>query len=160
MDVTQLLGSLLRNSLQSNVNGQSQQRGQKCGKEPTGVISVTLGADERLEARYWENPILGTNEIRIGYTKPRISDRSKTGKPFHSYQLRHAFAEMEATYRVCEQALKNHIGQQINLTEPDRVVAQEVVKTFGGCFGSRAPAQPTIPADGSFDLSSLLINGR
>jgi hypothetical protein len=122
------------------------------------VIPLSLGADERLETRYWENPVPDTDEIRIGYSKPRISDKSRDGRPFHSYQLRHAIADIEATYRLCERALYRHVKQEINLTEADRVVAEEVLKAFGGYFNPQGVAPHADLTNGSVDLSRLLVN--
>ena len=160
MDVAQFLGALLGNSLQNHANGQKQQNGQYKRKEPTGVIPFSLGNNERLEARYWENPIKDSAEIRIGYSKPRIQPReNEDDKSYFAYQLRHAFADIEATYRVCERALQRHEQQAIALTEADRTVAEKVVATFGDCFDGPEAALPNAQTMDLEQLRRLLAAG-
>ncbi len=73
MDLGDVLTAIAK-TLQPPTNGQAKQPGQKKGKEPTGVIPVALAENQRIDTRYWENPVKDSAEIRIGYCKSRTEE--------------------------------------------------------------------------------------
>ena len=155
MDKKQLFSALAQ-AFAGQGNGQANQGGQNKGKEPSGIITLSLGEQDRVEARYWENGVKDTGLTSIGYTKPRISETSKGIREFKSFRLTQAFADIEATYRVCERALERDRNQQITLTEDDRNAANRVVSAFSGCFNSQAGDEHSQLANGQIDVSSLI----
>ena len=158
MDTTQLLSALAQ-ALSGQGNRESGQGGnQKQGKEPAGIITLSLGENDRVEARYWENPVKDTGLTSIGYTKHRVSETSKGTREFKSYRLTQALADIEATFRVCERALERDRNKLISLTEDDRKAAEQVVSTLSDSFagGGHKGAGLGSLVNGQGDLSTLI----
>ncbi len=154
---TQQLLSALTSALAGRPNGQAQHSSVNKGKEPSGIITVSLGERDRLEARYWENPVKDTGFTSIGYVKPRISESSKGTREFKSLRLTQALADIEATYRVCERALERDRSRQISLTDDDRNVASQVVNALAGCFNGHVAQGVGELANGHDDVLGKLI---
>ena len=157
MDTTQLIAALAQalNGQGRRENGQGGN--QKQGKEPAGIITLSLGENDRVEARYWENPVKDTGLTSIGYIKPRLSETSKGTREFKSYRLTQALADIEATYRVCERALERDSNKLISLTEDDRKAAEQVVSTLSDTFaGAGREAAGASLVNGQGDIGTLL----
>jgi hypothetical protein len=158
MDTTQLLTALAQ-ALSGQGNRESGQGGNhKQGKEPSGIITLSVGENDRVEARYWENPVKDTGLTSIGYIKPRVAETSKGTREFKSFRLTQALADIEATFRVCERALERDRNKLISLTEDDRKAAEQVVSTLSDSFGGAGSGAAGLSglANGQGDLSSLI----
>ncbi len=158
MDTTQLLAALTQALSGQGNRGSGQGSHQQQGKDPAGIITLSLGENDRVEARYWENPVKDTGLTSIGYTKPRVSETSKGSREFKSFRLTQALADIEATYRVCERALERDRNKLISLAEEDRKVAEQVVSTLAGSFagGDHEAAGIGSLVNGQGDLTSLI----
>lgn len=159
MDRTELVARALE-LLSGQGNPESAKGGnqsRKQGREPaTGVITLSLGDKERLEARYWENPVKDTDLTYIGYMKPRLTPSSNgKDRELKSFRLSQALTDIEATYRVCERALERDKSKLISLTEDDRKGAEQVVSALSECFASSTAGLSGL-ANGQGDLRSLL----